>query len=103
MEPASEPTTAFQVAAFLVTLEGPPPTLGLLLEMLYKHKDVNRKSWSVSHKAPDRLTFVAELRFSKDEHCRVGLSVETKQTVAMLERLAGTLKVKCTVMRSGVE
>jgi hypothetical protein len=96
-----EPTISFKVSQFLVMLEGPPPTLALLLDMLSGNKDVDRKTWGLSHNSTNRATFVTELRRATEESRRLGLSVETQTTVDIIVRLANTLKIKNFVMSGG--
>ena len=94
MEPTSEPTVSFRPSPYLITVEGPPPTLALFLDMLYRRNDLDRNSWGVSHKRSNRAEFISELRASKEPSTRLGLSVQTKATAEQIERLLATLKLK---------
>ncbi|HTU69481.1 MAG TPA: hypothetical protein VMF11_04090 [Candidatus Baltobacteraceae bacterium] len=77
--------------------------MALFLDMLYRHNEIDRNSWGVSHKRANRTEFINELRASKDPSMRLGLSVQTKATASQIERLISTLKLKGYLMRSGGE
>lgn len=76
-----EPTVAFGVSKFLMSIEGPSNTLGLLVSRLYDDGQLSRKEWSVSHTAANRPEFVKQL------------AVHTQQAVVRISMHSERLKL----------
>lgn len=79
-----EPTVAFGVSKFLMSIEGPSNTLGLLVSRLYGDGELSRKEWSVSHTAANRPEFVKQLLAAGQQRRRIGIAVHTQQAVVRI-------------------
>lgn len=93
MVPDNEPTMAFGVSKYLVSVEGPSSTLGLLISMLYDEPGLPRTHWSVSHTAANRPAFVKQLRLAGTKPRRIGMAVHTQEAVDRITRHAGRLRL----------
>lgn len=88
-----EPTVAFGVSKFLMSIEGPSNTLGLLVSRLYGDGELSRKEWSVSHTAANRPEFVKQLLAAGQQRRRIGIAVHTQQAVVRISMHSERLKL----------
>ncbi|HET7813947.1 MAG TPA: hypothetical protein VFL13_06200 [Candidatus Baltobacteraceae bacterium] len=86
-------TTAFGLSTFLMTVDGPSSTLGLLVDMLSADKTLSRSDWTVSHTVASRDAFVKQLRAAGSAQRRIAFAVHTDSAVEAIKRTATRLKL----------
>ena len=89
----NNPTVAFGVSKYLMSIEGPSVTLGVLISMLYQDPGLPRRDWSVSHTAANRPSFVKELRAAGERRRRIGVAVHTQEAVVRISTHASRLRL----------
>jgi hypothetical protein len=93
-------TQRFEVANYLVMVEGEAHSLALLLGMLYSDQHIPKDAWSVSHALKSRKELIAHLQTQGDARMRVGISAECDKAVEQMRRRAEALAVQFNVLRS---
>jgi hypothetical protein len=88
-----EPTVKFGVSKFLMSVDGPSATLGLLISLLYGDKTLPKTEWSVSHTAANRPAFIKQLRDAGTQHRRLGFAVHTQRAVDEITKHAKGLRL----------
>jgi DNA-directed RNA polymerase subunit L len=93
-------TQRFEVANYLVMIEGEAHSLALLVGMLYADPNIPRDGWSVSHALKSRKELIAHLQTQGETRMRVGISAESDKVVEQMRRRADALQVQFNVLRT---
>lgn len=94
-------TQRFEVAKYLIMVEGHANSLALLVGMLYSDPALPHDKWSVSHAHKSRKELIAELQKQGEKHARVGISADSEAIVEQMRRRAETLHVQFNVVKTG--
>lgn len=94
-------TQRFEVAKYLVMIEGPAKAVALLVGMLYADPAIPHDKWSVSHAHKSRKQLIAHLQQQGETHTRVGISADSEAIVEQMRRRAEALAVQFNVLRTG--
>jgi len=94
-------TQRFEVAKYLVMIEGHANSLALLLGMLYSDKTIPHDRWSVSHAHKSRKQLIGHLQSEGEKHTRIGISADSEAIVEQMRRRAEALNVEFNVLRTG--
>lgn len=94
-------TQRFEVAKYLVMIEGHANALAVLVGMLYADPLIPHGGWSISHAHKSRKGLIAHLQTLGEKSARVGISADSEKIVELMRRRAEALQVTFNVLQTG--